>query len=207
MTPGETSRPYRKRKRARAEEETRRRITEAAVELHGTVGPANTTLTDVAELAGVSRATLYNHFPTQVDLFTACSAHWAAANPFPEPSTWKAIVDPAQRLARGLEELYRWYRAKEGMLGNVLRDTALLPALAEVMDDLWEGYIERVVRALAQGWPAGSIGKTELHAMLRLVVEFHTWEALAASGLEDGRAAELAASMVFRTHRREASGE
>lgn len=202
MTPGESTRRYRKRKRAQAEEETRRRITEAAVELHGTVGPANTRLTDVAELAGVSRATLYNHFPTQVDLFTACSTHWAASNPFPDPSTWTAITDPAQRLVGGLEELYRWYRAKEGMLANVLRDTALLPALAEVMDDFWGGYMEGVVRVLARGWPAGNIGKTELSAMLRLMVDFNTWGRLTGSGLEDGKAAELAASMVMCAHRK-----
>jgi AcrR family transcriptional regulator len=196
MSPNDSSRPYRKRKRAQAEDETRRRITEAAVALHGTVGPANTKLTDLAHLAGVSRATLYNHFPTQADLFMACSSHWAARNPFPDPSAWKAIADPPARLVAGLQELYRWYRPNEGMLANVLRDLALLPALAEVMDHLWGGYLERVVRALARGWVHENIGKDELRALLRLMVDFHTWEALARAGLEDDRAAQLAANMV-----------
>jgi AcrR family transcriptional regulator len=191
-----SSRPYRKRKRAESEEETRRRITEAAVELHGTVGPANTKMTEVAERAGVSRATLYNHFPSQVDLFMACSSHWAARHPFPDPSGWAAISDPSLRLGEAMRELYRWYGENAGMMGAVLRDAAVLPDLAEVMDELWESYLERAVDALAKGWATEHDDSRALDVVLRLVVDFHTWELLTGAGLDDDGAAELSVRLV-----------
>src|SRR5919106_215329 len=81
-----TTRAYRKRLRAQQEAQTRRRITEAAVKLHGTVGPARTTIKGVADEAGVQRATVYRHFPTEESLFEACSSHWRSLNPPPDPA-------------------------------------------------------------------------------------------------------------------------
>ena len=133
MTSPQAPRPYRKQKRARSEEETRRRITQAAVELHGTVGPANTTVTDLARLAGVSRMTVYNHFPTEVDLFTACSTHWATRNPFPDPARWAELDEPGERLVHALKELYRWYGLKQDMLGNVFGGSDWLTAHLECL--------------------------------------------------------------------------
>src|SRR5215203_7546514 len=101
-------RTYRKRRRAERELETRRRITEAAVELHGSVGPAHTTITAVAERAGVQRATLYRHFPDEGALFDACSSHWAAQNPLPDLTEWAAAADPEERLRVALSDLYAW---------------------------------------------------------------------------------------------------
>ena len=190
-------RSYRKSKRAKSEEETRQRITEAAVELHGTVGPANTTLTEVAKLAGVSRMTVYNHFPTEVDLFAACSTHWATRNPFPDPSEW-TIADPPERLSAALKELYEWYGLKRQMLGNVLRDVPSVPALAEVMEGLWDSYMEGVIQALAAGWSCANVDTASLHAMLRLAVDFNTWQVMTESGLDHPVAAVLMARMVTR---------
>lgn len=192
-----SKRPYRKRKRARAEEETRRRITEAAVELHGTVGPAKTTVTDLAELAGVSRMTVYNHFPTEAELFAACSSHWTSQNPFPDPERWSDIEDPEERLRTALGELYEWYDANQDMLGKTLRDAQLLPTLEELMDDVWGGFIGRVVAVLAAGWlPEDPVREAAVRVTLRVAVDFHTWCILSASGLDDGEAAELASGMV-----------
>ena len=196
MTSESTSRPYRKTERARQEAETRRRITEAAVELHRTLGPANTKITDLAELAGVSRMTVYNHFPTEVDLFAACSTHWATHNPFPDPERWAVIDDPQERLVSALKELYEWYGLKEDMLGKVFRDTPVVPSLAEVMDGFWSPYVEELVRTLAQGWPVRGPDAEELQAALRLVVDFNTWRVLTGSQLEDGHTADLAARLV-----------
>jgi AcrR family transcriptional regulator len=202
------SRPYRKGKRAEAEAETRLRITEAAVELHGTVGPANTTVTEVARLAGVSRMTVYNHFPTDVELFTACSTHWATQNPFPDPSTWTGIADPAERLGHAMAELYAWYGLKQAMLGNVLRDVPVVPALAEVMEVLWSMFMDGAVHVLSEGWHSRDVeagteaGDAEaadaeaIRATVRLAVDFNTWQVLTASGLDDAVAAALMARMV-----------
>ena len=188
-------RPYRKEKRALQEEETRRRITEAVVELHRTVGPANTTVTDVADLAGVSRMTVYNHFPTESDLIAACSTHWVAQNPFPDPAPWEAIDDPLVRLDTALGELYRFYRNTEDMMGKVLRDAPLVSPLEEVMEERWWPYLGLIVRVLGQGWPDDT-AEEELDALLSLAVDFRSWKILTNSGLTDARAVECAASMV-----------
>src|ERR671912_618669 len=108
--------PYRKAKRAELEAQTRDRITEAAVRLHGTVGPARTTISAIARDAGVQRATVYRHFPTPEDLFAACSARFWAQHPPPDPAAWAKIEDPDERLAVALRELYRLYRDTAPML-------------------------------------------------------------------------------------------
>ena len=122
-------RTYRKRRRAEQEEETRLRITEAAVDLHGSVGPARTTVSAIAERAGVQRATVYRHFPDEEALFAACSSHWAALNPPPDPTVWAQIADPDERLRRALSELYSWYGDNRQMLANTSRDRPLVPAM------------------------------------------------------------------------------
>jgi len=191
-----SKRPYRKRKRAESEEETRRRITEAAVELHGTVGPANTTVTEVAERAGVSRMTVYNHFPTDADLFVACSTHWEREHPLPDPRAWTAVANPRARLERALADLYAWYAVERGMLANVFRDAPLIPALTPLVDGWWGGYSNEVVNVLAAGWTVAGGTDHALRATLRVVIDFHTWQILEASGLDGGAAAALATRAV-----------
>src|ERR1700722_3269956 len=112
------TRQYRMRRRAESQLQTRRRITESAVELHGTLGPAHTTMSAVAEHAGVRRSTLYRHFPDEAALFDACSAHWATANPPPDFTAWAAIDRPDARLAAALDELYAFYARVAPMLAN-----------------------------------------------------------------------------------------
>lgn len=197
MTSDESSRPYRKEKRARHEAETRRRITEAAVELHRSVGPARTSVTDIARRAGVSRTTVYNHFPTGVDLFAACSGHWAREHPLPDPEAWAEIADPDRRLRAALGELYRWYERNRQMLGKVLRDARTIPALAEVMDGLWTPWMETVVAKLAEGREERKDTSQPVESAVALAVDFDSWRTLTDSGLESAEAAELAAAMVI----------
>lgn len=192
-----TSRPYRKKKRARQEQETRQRITEAALELHRTVGPAKAGVTDVAKLARVSRMTVYNHFPTERDLFMACSGHWASRNPFPDPSDWARIEDVGERLFTAVRELYEWYGQQQDILGKVMRDTPLVPALASVMGELWAPWMDQVVETLAEGWSGDKPDSSEPEAALRLAVDFNTWRLLTASDLSDLQAADLASRMVI----------
>src|SRR3954447_25160120 len=109
-------RPYKMKRRAELEAQTKQRITESAVELHGTLGPARTSMKAVAEHAGVPRSTVYRHFPDEKALFGACSAHWAAEHPPPDITQWARVKDPDERLATALEELYAYYRRAGGML-------------------------------------------------------------------------------------------
>ena len=140
------ARRYELKERARSQEATRRRIVEATVELHREVGPARTTIAEIARRAGVGRVTVYNHFPDEAALLGACSAQFVTDNPPPDPGAWAAIEDPARRLREALPELYGYYRANEAMLANVTRDAALVPALAEAMGEQGAGEHERAMR-------------------------------------------------------------
>ncbi len=185
-------RKYELRKRADAMEETRRRITEAAVELHGSVGPARTTVSAVAERAGVQRHTVYRHFPTEKDLFAACSGHFVALNPPPDPSGWAQIKDPGERLAVGLDELYRWYERTSRMWANVMRDEELVEALTPTMRPFQE-YLDELARVLARGRPRRKVTA----AGARHAVDFRTWQSLVADGgLTRDQAIALIAAML-----------
>ncbi len=172
-------RKYELKKRADEMAATRLRITEAAVGLHGTVGPARTTLSAVAERAGVQRHTVYRHFPTEADLFGACSAHYTAANPRPDPDPWRAIDNPHLRLARALEEIYAYYERTEPMFSNVLRDAELVEALRPALAPL-QAYLAEAAEILSAGWPARGRRRHVLAVALRHAVDFLTWRSLAA---------------------------
>jgi AcrR family transcriptional regulator len=190
------SREYRKRARARQEEETRRRITEAAVELHGSVGPARTTISAVADRAGVQRATVYRHFPDDVALFGACSAHWAALHPPPDPSRWAEIGDPDERLRAALRDLYAWYGSDEQMFVNIFRDRELVPAMqppGERMSALFEALVAEILR----GRPERGRARKRVAAAVAHAASFGTWHALTRQGgLKDEEAVAVAAGMV-----------
>src|SRR3990170_3207156 len=169
-----SKRKYQLKKRADGMAETRRRITEAAVGLHGTVGPARTTLSAVAERAGVQRHTVYRHFPTEADLFGACSAHYFTAHPWPDLEPWRTIGDPHQRLARALDELYAYYERTEPMFTNVLRDAELVDFARDAMAPL-HAYLDEAAEALTGGWPARGRRRQLLKRALRHALAFSTW--------------------------------
>ena len=123
------TRPYRKHRRAELEQRTRERIVEATVDLHGSIGPARTTVSGVAQRAGVQRATVYRHFPDEESLFVACSAHWRERNPRPDLAGWAAVRDPDARLTLGLGELYAWFGRTEQMIELLTRDAAVVPSM------------------------------------------------------------------------------
>ena len=189
-----TKRRYELRKRAEHVEETRRRITEATMELHRTIGPARTSIAEVARRAGVERVTVYSHFPDNASLFAACSAHWRALHPSPDTAAWSAIGNPRARVRRGLEELYRWYRETEPMTANVLRDAQILPALQTVVERGAGAYRREVRRLLTEPFGARGRRREALEAAIDAVPEFHFWRAL--SKLGDDAAADLGTALV-----------
>src|SRR3954467_682421 len=143
-------RPYRKKRRAELEEHTRRRITESAVELHGTLGPSRTSVSAVAERAGVRRSTVYRHFPDDEALFAACSSHHQAANPPPDLASWAGIEDPAERTETALRELYAFYGRIEGVSTSLLRDEPLVPIVHRRLGDFYT-FLRRVEDSLMAG--------------------------------------------------------
>src|SRR3954447_23007163 len=171
-------RQSRKRQRAEDEERTRRRITEATVALHETVGPLHTTVKAVAERAGVQRATVYRHFPDEGALYAACSAHWLECHGPPDPTPWAAIADPAERLRTALHAMYRFYREGEAMMANVLRDEPYVAALEPLLRAMHE-QVAAIAALLLKGRRERGRRRERVAAVFAHAVDFTAWRSLA----------------------------
>jgi AcrR family transcriptional regulator len=189
-------RKYTKRRRAESEQETRQRITEAAMALHGTVGPARTTISAVAEKAGVQRATVYRHFPDDESLFAACSGHFRDLNPPPDPAALAETPDPAARLRLALTDTYAYYGRTESMAANVFRDAPLVAAMAKPIA-MRLAYFQAFVEAVIAGRPERGHARRRVKAAIAHALSFPTWRSLVREqGLSDREAVALMAAMV-----------
>ena len=167
------TRKYELKERARRQAETRRRIVEAAVGLHTSVGPARTTISAVAERAGVERHTVYAHFPDEQTLFRACSAHWRGQHPIPDFASLARIEDPERRLRGALTEMYAWYESVEPHLALFVRDAPLVSAGAEALAET-TAKIAALADTLARVWPR----RKSVRAAIGHALEFETWRSL-----------------------------
>jgi AcrR family transcriptional regulator len=171
------SRTYELKRRAERQEETRQRIVAAAVELHTILGPSRTTVQAIAEKAGVTRPTVYAHFPDARSLFEACSSHVRASIPPPDPTPWHSIADPSERLETALRELYSYYERLEALLENVQRDAAVMPLVAE-MNAYRARNLKEIRDLLLQAWPTRGGARARLRRAIGHALEFHTWQSL-----------------------------
>jgi AcrR family transcriptional regulator len=197
MTRGGKRGKYNLKARAERYQETRQRIVETTLELHRTYGPAQTTITDIANRAGVKRQTVYNHFPDELSLFKACSAHNRTLNPLPDPEPWKLIPDPESRLRMALAEVYAYYRRNEQILANVTRDAQANPNLRKVLEPRIK-HQERMLDALGAGWGQGDGQRHKLfYGALWISLDFQTWRTLVRQqGFEDNEVIELIVGTV-----------
>lgn len=189
------SRGYQMQKRADDVAQTRRRIVEAAVRLHGTIGPAATTVSALAQEAEVTRLTVYRHFPDDLALFSACSEHWASSQTLPDPEAWKLITKAEDRVRAGLADLYRFYGEAEPMLTNVRRDRAALPQQIRDRTDATQAlYLD----ALLAGFSVRGRGRTVRRAAINHAISYWTWHSLCVdNGLKNGDAIELMTPFVM----------
>jgi AcrR family transcriptional regulator len=190
------TRSYRMQRRAESQEQTRRRITESAVELHGTVGPSRTSISAVAAHAGVRRSTVYRHFPDEAALYDACTAHWSAANPPPDLGAWSTIDSPDVRLRVALGELYAFYRRTEPMLENLFRDERTVPLVQERFA-AFRGYLAAARDTLMAGRRLRGASRRRTQAALGHAIAFSTWKSLVREqGLNDADAAMLMCALA-----------
>jgi AcrR family transcriptional regulator len=184
------------KRRAESQRQTRLRITESAVRLHGTLGPARTSMSAVAAQAGVRRSTLYRHFPDEEALFDACSAHWAAANPPPDLAAWALVEDPGERLSRALGELYAFYDRTGPMLENLFRDELTVPIVGDRFA-AFRGYLSVARDTLIDGRELRGATGRRTQAALGHAVAFSTWKSLVREqGLRVTAAVSLMATLV-----------
>jgi AcrR family transcriptional regulator len=182
---------YEQKRRAEQHADTRRRIVEAMVALHREVGPARTTISAIADRAGVERLTVYRHFADETSMFQACSAHFAAQVAPPDPARWAGVAEPAERLRAALLAFYHYYRRAEDMLVHVHRDVSQLPALAAVMAP-WDAFVDAIRGDLLKGWRARGAARARLTAAVAHALRFETWRSLArVEALGDPETADL----------------
>jgi AcrR family transcriptional regulator len=182
------TRSYQMRKRAEHVDQTRQRIIEAAVHLHGTVGPAQTTIAGIARTAGLTRLTIYRHFPDEDAIFEACSAHWLSGQVLPNTEEWLATTDPVSRVRVGLADLYRFYRAGEAMLTRIYRDKSSIPRTRQQALDKRDAAFCAV---LLEPFDVAPGNRRRLRAVLAHAVSFWTWRSLCVEhGLSDREAVD-----------------
>lgn len=186
------TRAYQLKRRAEQRDETQRRIVDAAIELHQTRGPSATTISEIADRAGVGRVTVYRHFPDESALLRACGAQFLALHPLPELDDWRRIADPHERLELALRETYDYHRATEAMSAHVLADARDDPVMAP-----YHEYWQRAIEVLAVGWRLRGRRGTMLRAAIALALSFDTWRTLVREQrLDREQAVEVALRLV-----------
>jgi AcrR family transcriptional regulator len=187
---------YQLKKRAVKQMETRQRIVDAAVYLHETVGVPGTTISAIAEHAGVERLTVYRHFSDEHALLTACTGHYLALHPLPNPAQWASIEDPELCLRTALSEIYAYHRLTEAMMISTYRDIESVPTMQEVLAPLFE-YWRDIRDRLADKYPSTEESCHLVIGAIGHAIHFLTWRSLVRQqGLADNQAAEIMVKMV-----------
>jgi AcrR family transcriptional regulator len=184
------TRSYQLKRRAERQDETRQRIIEATIELHQTIGPAQTTISEIAERARVGRVTVYRHFPDEATLSRACSGQYFERHPFPDPAHWRKIADPAERLQTGLRETYAYHAATEAMISHALADARDHPVMAP-----YHTHWQHAADILSAPWRQRGSRRRMLHAAIALALSFDTWRTLTQ---EQGLSVEQAIAVTLR---------
>jgi AcrR family transcriptional regulator len=190
------ARRYELKERARTQEATRCRIVDAALALHEEVGPARTTVVELARRAGVGRVTVYNHFPDDAALLAATTGQWLAEHPPPDPAAWADVKDPGKRLRRALEQLYGYYRANEAMLAHLARDRGVVDALASALDGPAAAREDAMRDVLLAGRKLRGGRERRTRATIGLALSFATWQRLTT---DEGFGDKGAAKLMVRT--------
>lgn len=184
-------RKYHLKARADRQRQTRDRIVAATVALHREVGPARTTIADIARRAGVQRLTVYHNFPEVSDLLGACQGHFLADNPPPNLAPGSSQGAALDRLEEALGDLYGWYRANEAMQRNVQRDRYLVPELDRLMRKNADPPLDAASAAYSELIADSPAAAASLRALIRLALEFRTWQVLSSQRMSDHEIAKL----------------
>jgi AcrR family transcriptional regulator len=189
-------RKYQLKARAESQRQTRARIVEATMDLHREVGPALTTVAEIARRSGVQRLTVYNHFPEDIELFAACQAHWMGLHPLPDLSAALALPDPEDRVRACLRAFYGWYDETAAMAENVQRDRGAVPALDDLMTQTADARLGELADGLCAGFRlrGGRAGRQRV--LIRLALDFWTWRRLHREGLDADAAADVMTEAV-----------
>ncbi len=186
------SRRYELKARAESQEQTRQRIIDAAIALHQEVGPSNTSVTAIADRAGVGRLSVYRHFPDEAALLAACSGCWFERHPMPDPQPWLTTPDPRDRVRAALRDTYAYYRRDQAMIGSTLADVGDQPVMAP-----YHQHWDTAANRLTAGFGTRGRERRRTRAAIGHALAFTTWHSLTHDqGLNDDEAAGLALRLI-----------
>lgn len=184
------------RKRAERQNETRQKIVDATVELHQELGMTRTTVSEVATRAGVERATVYRHFPDERSLIAACTMHYFAQHPLPDPEPWASISDPEVRLRNALTEIYVFHRRTERMISRTAPELPHHPIAQEVVAPMFAHW-QRVHEILIAGWMTTTDDAHRIAVVLGHAIAFSTWQSLVRQqGADEAEAVEMMVTLA-----------
>jgi AcrR family transcriptional regulator len=189
-------RKYQLKARAESQRRTRERIVKATMDLHQEVGPAQTTVAEIARRADVQRLTVYNHFPDDIELFAACQAHWMGLHPLPDLSAALSLSDPKDRVRACVRAFYGWYRETATMAENVQRDRGAVPPLDQLLKETADARLAELADALCAGFRLRGGRAERQRALIRLALDFWTWRRLDLEGLGDAAADLMTAAIA-----------
>jgi AcrR family transcriptional regulator len=182
-------------RRAAAVQETRRRIVEAARELHTTQGIAATSWDDIAAHAGVGVGTVYRHFPTVDELIPACGEVVSEVIALPDPQTARAcfaeLTSADARLERLVAEAYAIYERGAAEVRVIRREPDVHPAVARSADEL-ETSLAALVDAALEPLEASESDR----GVVRAMIDFGTWQAIRDGGLGPAEAVTAVSEML-----------
>ncbi len=190
-------RKYNMSKRAAAVAQTRQRIVDATLELHGEQGIAATSWDDIAARAGVGVGTVYRHFPSLDELIPACGEITMQVVALPAPAAVRALfedaMEPAQRIERLVGEAFTIYERGAPQLRAIRREADVHPRVGQERDQLDAALSALVDTAL------GPLDATaQDRALARAMVDLNTWEALRDHGLAPAESVAAISDMLAR---------
>jgi AcrR family transcriptional regulator len=190
-----SSRSYRARRRTRRPEETRGRIVAAVRGLleEGTFHEA--TVEEVADRAGIARATLYEHFGSRLELVDAMCATFDENPALLELRETVELDDADAALERTLELAVRFWSSEDAVLAQLYGVVAIDPAARDLVERQRADRrreLGRLIRNLRRGrrLRRGTTDQRALAVLLTLTA-YETFRELRLAGLADGEIAKL----------------
>ncbi|HEX5780974.1 MAG TPA: TetR/AcrR family transcriptional regulator [Solirubrobacteraceae bacterium] len=176
-------------RRASAAAQTRQRIIDATLELHGERGIAATSWDDIAARAGVGVGTVYRHFPSLDELVPACGEVTRHVLALPDPeAVFEGVDAPAERIERLVREAFAIYERGAPQLRAIRNEPDVHPNVAAAGEE-----VETLLAALIDA----AIGPSGDRSVVRAMVDLGTWQALRDQGLGSSDAVTAIAEMLI----------
>jgi AcrR family transcriptional regulator len=178
------ARAYTSRRRPERTERTRERIVGAVHELLAEGTFHESTVEQVAERAGVSRATLYQHFNSRLELVDAICDKLAANPALLAIRESIGLPDVEEALDEAFVNGVRFWSSEDGVLSQLYGVVAVDPAAQAFVERQTEdrrGEIARLARRLKRK----GLSERVAFSTLMLLTSYPTFRELRSAGLSD----------------------